>query len=614
MTRLSICLWMMGCCFGVAHAADTAAESRIAFFVCGDPQYLAEHNATPKRLDPLSEQANSRFITLLNKLRGTTLPENMGGGRVAPEIRGLIVTGDLIDSLDKNGGHYPAMQRFEWKRFVKDYGLTGRDGRVPFPVYELHGNHDGPQGETFIIDAIIERNRKRPGVGDVSFNGLHYSWDWGPLHLVNLGIFVGEGEQRRKDHHYAPRASLEFLRADLTRRVGDSGRPVIVSHHLHLDAPEFDWPAEDLAAYHALLKRYNVVAIFNGHTHASPPRHQRWDGTRFGPKIDGIDNFDPDDAGASKLHKGKPVGLAHGLLYVEMIDRAGTDNDEMIVRSYRTRDNWASAQWDRIWRKQVTLPATVATDPIVVARKPPAPPVPDRLVVLTFDDSAVSHATQVAPLLKKHGFGATFFITEGFKFATDKKHYMTWKQIKQLHDAGFEIGNHTRHHKGVNGQTPTQIDADVSYIEQQCARHGIPRPTSFCYPGYATSDAAVKVLRARGYRFARAGGARAFDPAKDNPLLTPQAFDGKPGSTYEQFVAATAKARNGKIAVMTFHGVPDAPHPWVSTTPERFERYIKHLADEGCTVIAMRDLAKYLPATTRSGTLVPVESVARTSR
>lgn len=235
-------------------------------------------------------------------------------------------------------------------------------------------------------------------------------------------------------------------------------------------------------------------------------------------------------------------------------------------------------------------------DKSIAANKEPGSRIPDRLVVLTFDDSAVSHATIVAPLLKKHGFGGTFFITEGFRFTTNKKNYMTWAQIKELHDAGFEIGNHTRRHKGVNGQKPDQIDADVAYIEQQCVRHGITKPMSFCYPGYATSNAAVKVLGTRGYRFARTGGARAFDPVKDNPLLMPQAFDGKPGSTFDQFVAATARAKNGKIAVMTFHGIPDKPHPWVSTTAAKFEQYMKHLADEGCTVIAMRDLAKYLDA------------------
>lgn len=46
--------------------------------------------------------------------------------------------------------------------------------------------------------------------------------------------------------------------------------------------------------------------------------------------------------------------------------------------------------------------------------------VPDKLIALTFDDSVASHATFVGPLLKKHGFGATFFITEGFEFLTDK--------------------------------------------------------------------------------------------------------------------------------------------------------------------------------------------------
>ena len=217
-------------------------------------------------------------------------------------------------------------------------------------------------------------------------------------------------------------------------------------------------------------------------------------------------------------------------------------------------------------------------------------PNPDRIVVLTFDDSVVSHATFVAPLLKKYGFGATFFVTEGFEFLVDKKHYMTWEQIKALDTDGFEIGNHTRNHKGVNKQTLEQLTADVVHIENQCEKNGIARPTTFCYPGYQTSDAAVKLLRERGYKYARAGGARAFVPAKDEPLLLPQAFDGKPASTLEEFKAAVDEARDGNIAVMTFHGVPDIKHPWVNTDPEKFESYLKHLKEEGCLVIALRDL------------------------
>jgi hypothetical protein len=77
--------------------------------------------------------------------------------------------------------------------------------------------------------------------------------------------------------------------------------------------------------------------------------------------------------------------------------------------------------------------------PLLVLNEPETSlnePVPDKLVVLTFDDSVASQANYVAPLLKKHGFGATFFITEGFEFLVDKKNYMTWEQIKALHDQG----------------------------------------------------------------------------------------------------------------------------------------------------------------------------------
>ncbi len=84
-------------------------------------------------------------------------------------------------------------------------------------------------------------------------------------------------------------------------------------------------------------------------------------------------------------------------------------------------------------------------------------PVPDKLVVLTFDDSVRSHYTIVRPILKEFGFGATFFITEGFEFQTDKENYMTWEQIAELDHAGFEIGNHTRDHVAIT---------EVNYKEQ----------------------------------------------------------------------------------------------------------------------------------------------------
>src|SRR6266516_2383235 len=120
-------------------------------------------------------------------------------------------------------------------------------------------------------------------------------------------------------------------------------------------------------------------------------------------------------------------------------------------------------------------------------------PVPDRLVVLTFDDSVASHHSVVRPILKRYGFSATFFITEGFSFRTNKQDYMPWAQIAQLHRDGFEIGNHTRDHMSVNARNLDQLSEQLEAINARCAEHGIPRPVSFAYPGNAIDPGAIPI-------------------------------------------------------------------------------------------------------------------------
>ena len=231
-------------------------------------------------------------------------------------------------------------------------------------------------------------------------------------------------------------------------------------------------------------------------------------------------------------------------------------------------------------------------------------PVPDKLVVLTFDDSKASHYTVVRPLLKKYGFGATFFITEGFTFRTNKDDYLTWEQIAELNRDGFEIGNHTRDHMGLTKANLPRLKEQVEAINAQCAAQGIPRPTSFAYPGNTIDPDALQLLADLGFRFARRGGAPeypyeegngfAYEPGRDHPLLLPSAGDARPVWTLDNLKRAVSQAVKGKIAILQFHGTPDVEHPWVHTPPERFEEYMKFLHDGGYRVIALRDLAKYV--------------------
>lgn len=231
--------------------------------------------------------------------------------------------------------------------------------------------------------------------------------------------------------------------------------------------------------------------------------------------------------------------------------------------------------------------------------------VPDKLVVLTFDDSSASHATIAAPLLKRYGFGATFFITEGFTFTTNKRDYLTWEQVAALHRDGFEIGNHTRDHLSITEKNVAKLAEQLEVIAARCRAHGIPAPVSFAWPGNKFHVNALPVLQQAGIRFARRGGEPEvpyaigggvpYEPGVDHPLLIPTTGDARPDWSLENLKRAVAKARDGRICVLQFHGVPDGEHPWVNTPRERFEEYMGWLHREGFKVIALRDLAHYVP-------------------
>jgi peptidoglycan/xylan/chitin deacetylase (PgdA/CDA1 family) len=245
------------------------------------------------------------------------------------------------------------------------------------------------------------------------------------------------------------------------------------------------------------------------------------------------------------------------------------------------------------------------------ADRPTLKPIREKLVVLTFDDAVKSHFTVVRPILKRYRFGATFFVTEGFEFKTNKRHYMTWEEISHLHRDGFEIGNHTKDHMALIPQKPdvlqkqlAKLSDQIEHINKRCAAYGIPKTVTFAYPGNGIDPKAFAILRKHGIQFARRGGAPeypykegkgfAYEPGLDHPLLVPSAGDARPVWKLADFKRAVDQAKYGRIAVLQFHGVPDLAHPWVHSPVERFKEYMKYLHEAGFTVIAMRDLAKYV--------------------
>ena len=68
---------------------------------------------------------------------------------------------------------------------------------------------------------------------------------------------------------------------------------------------------------------------------------------------------------------------------------------------------------------------------------------PEKPVMITFDDSRVEHYRIAAPVMEKYGFRGVFFI---MTITYNKKNYMTKEQIAKLAKAGHVIGLHSWDH------------------------------------------------------------------------------------------------------------------------------------------------------------------------
>lgn len=230
--------------------------------------------------------------------------------------------------------------------------------------------------------------------------------------------------------------------------------------------------------------------------------------------------------------------------------------------------------------------------------------IPDRLVVLNFDDAMRDQYETVAPLLVKYGFHATFFIAEmpdsprgqGF---TDKNRYMTWEQMKELQQAGFELGNHTKNHVwGLHTMGRDTFVGEIRALEADFAAHGLEAPTAFAYPSGIANSEAAGFVRECGYLWGRGNcetglcgmrGMSYYDPACDSPLAMPN-FGDPDYYTEELLRARIAGAADGKILGLTYHSV--SPEHWGGACS--FERQMQILADCQCMVISIRDLEAYI--------------------
>ena len=127
-------------------------------------------------------------------------------------------------------------------------------------------------------------------------------------------------------------------------------------------------------------------------------------------------------------------------------------------------------------------------------------PLPEKPVMLTFDDTDDDQFTIAAPEMKKLGYKGVFFI---MTVSLNRPNYMTKDQVKQLSDEGHIVNSHTWDHHSVKGYVTdkdwtTQIEKPKKQIEEI-----IGKPTlDFAYPFGLWRPEAIPELKKRSIRSA----------------------------------------------------------------------------------------------------------------
>lgn len=146
-------------------------------------------------------------------------------------------------------------------------------------------------------------------------------------------------------------------------------------------------------------------------------------------------------------------------------------------------------------------PYTVLPVTEIVAALRSGKELPDRTIGITVDDAYLSVYTDAWPRLKAAGFPFTLFVATD---AVDNRYpgMVNWDQIREMRDAGVEMGAHTASHQHMADASTTEIRAEMQRSLKRFDKELGERPVLFAHPYGETSLAAQGVVREFGFETA----------------------------------------------------------------------------------------------------------------
>lgn len=125
-------------------------------------------------------------------------------------------------------------------------------------------------------------------------------------------------------------------------------------------------------------------------------------------------------------------------------------------------------------------------------------PLPERPIVLTFDDGYRDAYEHAYPLLLQYGFTGTFFLITS---AIDQQNpnYLTWQQVAEMSAGGMAMEAHGYTHDAMEGR-----ERDYLIWQMLGSKEAIEARTNetvrfFCYPSGYYDEEAMQVLHELGY-------------------------------------------------------------------------------------------------------------------
>ncbi len=148
-------------------------------------------------------------------------------------------------------------------------------------------------------------------------------------------------------------------------------------------------------------------------------------------------------------------------------------------------------------------------------------PLPERAIVLTFDDGYANFLSTAMPIMAKHGLASTLYVTTGFVdhqrhlFGTQPS-ILTWPQLREIQrNPLVEIGAHTHDHSPLDRLNRADAEREITLPKQRLEQELGQRIESFCYP-FGFNSAAVRAqVKAAGYTSACAIYYRTSAPNED---------------------------------------------------------------------------------------------------